>query len=592
MKRRVVGFVVVVAVGLVAAVAALAEEQAAEEVGVTLDWGVKIPMRDGVRLNATVYRPEGAGPLPVVFTLTPYISDSYHDRAWYFSRNGFVFVLVDARGRGSSQGTFRAFAQEAHDGHDIVEWLAGQPWSNGKVAMWGGSYAGYDQWATAKEFPPHLATIVPAASAQAGIDFPFWRNISYPYVIQWLTFTGGVTGNLNLFIQEEFWNEKFWELYRDHRPFLDLPEIAGNPASEFSEWAAHPMQGPYWDAMNPSDAQLAELDLPILTITGHYDDDQPGAMEYYKRHMKLGSDEARAKHYLIIGPWDHAGTRSPKAEFGGWKFGDASLLDLNELHTQWYGWTMKGGERPEFLKDRVAYFVSGANRWKYVHSLDAVASEQRRLFLHSTGEANDAFRSGLLVPQAPEAEGASDSYVYDPLDTRPGELERRPRGDYITNQTPALRLFGGGLVYHSEPFAEASEISGYLKLVVWLELDVPDTDFAVAVYEILADGTSIRLSQDLMRARYRDSLREATPVPTGEIVRYVFDGFTWFSRQIAEGSRLRLVFKSPNSIFLQKNYNSGGVVAEESGNDARTAHVRLYHDAGHPSFLELPVVRD
>jgi putative CocE/NonD family hydrolase len=352
------------------------------------------------------------------------------------------------------------------------------------------------------------------------------------------------------------------------------------------------MQGPYWDAMNPSDAQLAELDLPILTITGHYDDDQPGAMEFYKRHMKLGSDAARAKHYLIIGPWDHAGTRTPKAEFGGWKFGDASLLDLNGLHKEWYGWTMKGGERPEFLKDRVAYFVAGTNRWKYAPSLDAVASERRRLYLHSTGAANDVFRSGRLVPREPGAGSDPDSYVYDPLDTRPGELERSPREDSITDQTPAVALFGGGLVYHSEPFAEATEISGYPKLVVWLELDVPDTDFAVAVSEILADGTSIRLSQDLMRARYRDSLREATPVPTGEIVRYEFDGFTWFSRQIARGSRLRLVFKSPNSIFLQKNYNSGGVVAEESGKDARTAHVRLYHDAEHPSFLELPVVRD
>ena len=119
---------------------------------VDLLWGVKIPMRDGVHLNATVFKPKATpAPLPVVFTLTPYIADSYEDRASYFARHGYVFALVDVRGRGNSEGNFEPFANEARDGYDIVEWLARQPWSNGKVAMWGGSYAGFDQWATLKE---------------------------------------------------------------------------------------------------------------------------------------------------------------------------------------------------------------------------------------------------------------------------------------------------------------------------------------------------------------------------------------------------------------------------------------------------------
>ncbi|MCP4656834.1 MAG: hypothetical protein GY856_15600 [bacterium] len=119
---------------------------------------------------------------------------------------------------------------------------------------------------------------------------------------------------------------------------------------------------------------------------------------------------------------------------------------------------------------------------------------------------------------------------------------------------------------------------------------MPDTDFQAAVYEIRSDGGSVALSNDLMRARYRESLREPKLVEPGEVNRYEFDGFPFFSRRIAKGSRLRLVFKSPNSIQTQKNYNSGGVVAEESGADARTAHVTLYHDADRSSYLELPIV--
>ncbi len=91
------------------------------------------------------------------------------------------------------------------------------------------------------------------------------------------------------------------------------------------------------------------------------------------------------------------------------------------------------------------------------------------------------------------------------------------------------------------------------------------------------------------RARYRKSLRQEKRVTSGEVTRYTFDDFTYFSRRIAKGSRLRLVFSSPNSPGIEKNYNSGGVVARETAKDARTAHITLYHDAEHPTHLELPI---
>jgi pimeloyl-ACP methyl ester carboxylesterase len=195
--------------------------------GADLIWAFKIPMRDGIRLNGTVFRPTGQKePLPVIFTLTPYISDSYQNRASYFSQHGYVFVLVDVRGRGNSEGDFDPFSQEPNDGHDIVEFLAQQPWCNGKVTMWGGSYAGFDQWATLKELPPHLATVVPVASAHAGVDFPFFKGIWTSYDMQWLTFTSGKTGNANLFGESSFWIQKFREMYLGQRPFNTLDQLS------------------------------------------------------------------------------------------------------------------------------------------------------------------------------------------------------------------------------------------------------------------------------------------------------------------------------------------------------------------------------
>jgi hypothetical protein len=231
----------------------------------------------------------------------------------------------------------------------------------------------------------------------------------------------------------------------------------------------------------------------------------------------------------------------------------------------------------------------GAEEWKYAESLDTISDATRRLYLNSDGAANDVFQSGSL-DDSPPAGAPPDRYVYDPLDLRPAELQRTEVKDYLTHQRAALNLFGNGLVYHSAPFAEATEVAGYLKLVLWIALDVPDTDFQVSISEIMPDGAHLLLTEDRLRARYRESLREAQLVVPGEINRYVFDGFTFFSRQIAQGSRLRLLIRCPNSIYVQKNYNGGGVVADESAADARTAHVTLYHDADYPSYLELPIV--
>ena len=141
--------------------------------------------------------------------------------------------------------------------------------------------------------------------------------------------------------------------------------------------------------MHLTPEQYSQIDVPILTITGHYDGDQPGAMYFYHQHMRHGSADSIDKHYLIVGPWDHAGTRTPRKEVGGLVFGDASLVDLNALHKEWYDWTMKDGKKPEFLKKRVAYYVVGAETWRYVDRFEDIASRRKKFYLDSTGRIDD-----------------------------------------------------------------------------------------------------------------------------------------------------------------------------------------------------------
>jgi len=564
-------------------------------------WGVKIPLRDKVELNATLYfpkMPDGSAPkTPVIFTLTPYISDTYHARGAYFASHGYVFALVDVRGRGNSAGEFEPFAQEPRDGHDVVEWLAQQPFCDGKVAMWGGSYAGFDQWATAKEFPPHLATIVPAAAAHPPYDYPSLDNVGFLYDMQWFTHTSGRTGQQNLFGDSKFWRTKFLDAYKKHIAFSTLDSFVGNPSKNFQRIIRHPMADAYYDGMVPTQEQFKRILLPILTITGQYDGDELGAMTFYRDHMANASPEAQAKHFLIIGPWDHAGTRTPTDEVGGVKFGPAAIVDLNDLHRQWYDWTMKNGAKPEFLKNQVAYYLlapgnSGANgEWKYTDNFANLIANPKTLYLDSkNGDANGVFRSGMLVEKQPN-EGA-DQYVNDPMDTSRGEnvegVEPKDKTAAI-DQSFALCIGKDGLVYHTGPLPKETPLVGCPKVSLWVSIDTPDTDLQADLYEIQPDGTSIALWNDVRRLRYRESLREAKLVKPDEIVKCNFDPGLFVARRLMKGSRLRLVVYSPNSIFWQKNYNSGGVVADETAKDAHTAHIKIYHDAQRPSSIDLPL---
>lgn len=579
------------ALGLAVAATALPLAAAPAPTAVELQWGVKVPLRDDVQLQATLYRPQGQkDPLPCVVTMTPYMAQSYHERGMYFAANGYVFATIDVRGRGNSGGDFRPFLQEGQDGHDVVEWMARQSYCNGKVTMWGGSYAGYDQWATAREKPPHLATIVPVAAVQPGLDYPMRNNIFYPYDMRWLTLVSGKLAQDTLFGDSTMWTGLFRSLHEAHKPFATLDTHVGNPSPIFQEWISHPQQDEYWDSMNLSPAQMAALDLPILTVTGHYDGDQPGALAFYGQHQQAATPAARDKHFLIIGPWDHAGTRTPQPEYAGLKLGAASLLDMNALHRDWYDWTMKSGPKPAFLKDRVAYYVMGPDQWRYAPTLEAVTAEHRPLYLGSdNGRANDVYASGRLESDARGKRSGSDSYRYDPLDTSFAAGDASDSDSELISQSPVLRRNGKQLIYHSAPLEKDTEVTGFFRLSAWLELDQPDTDFGVDIYAIGPDGGSVLLTTDVLRARYRESLRNAKPVTPGKAERYEFNRFTFISRQLKQGSRIRLVIGPINHFNMQKNYNSGGVVAQESGKDARPVTVRLLHDAKHPSALYMPI---
>ena len=555
-----------------------------------LDWGVTIPVRDGINLVANIYKPETPMPVPAIISITPYIADGHHQRGVFFAENGYTYVAVDNRGRGNSDGIFNG-DENGPDGYDVVEWVAEQPWCNGKVAMRGPSFLGGNQWITLKDFPPNLKTIIPGAATYFGTVTPFMKNIFHMEEYQWWVSVAGKTPNDNLGGDDEFWKDKYKELYTKGLPYNQLDKLAGIPSDFFQTILQHPTVDSYHDNKVMTSDDYKNIDIPILSITGQYDDTQTAAIKHFKMHMQHGLPESQSNHYLLIGPWDHGGVSTPCRTVGGLEFGSNSELDLNKLHKEWYDWTLNKGAKPEFLKNGITYYVTGSNKREYADNFEDISAEPKQFYLNSeNAHANDVYLSGYLQ-SAKSSNSVPDKYIYDPLDVSKLLYGREQDNNYLIDQLFVQSLTKDGLIYHSPIFKKETEITGFVKAKLWIELNVPDTDFQVTLYEVTSNGQQIRLTQDFLRARYRESNRKEKLVIPGEVNEYVFDEFAFFSRRIAKDSRLRVVISSPNTWFFERNYNGGGIVAAESGEDARTAEVKLYHDTKHQSYIQLPIIQ-
>jgi len=550
---------------------------AADETGDALQlvWDQKIPMRDGVKLSAVIWKPRHmTESLPAIVTITPYGAQRSLTQAKYFATHGYVLVAVDSRGRGNSEGSFRPFRDDGADGYDIVEWAAKQPWCNGKVGTWGGSYSGFNQWATMKYHPPDLKVAIPFASGGVISDIPMFNNIVSSHLFNWLTLVSGRIMNSELTGDDDYWEDADKELARQGKSFRDLEEVVGNTSTAWKEMLAHPTIDDYWLSMIPSPQDYQKIDIPILTVTGHYDGDQGGALMYYRDFMQYASPAAQANHYLIIGPWDHHGTLYNKDEVGKIKFGPNAVLNMIQIHLEFYDWALKGKEPPKFLKDKVAYYVAGRDEWRYSSTLSGISDDKKTFYLSSEPlRVHDAYHAGYLSEE-PMAENAPDVFASDPGDLKALLDEKNTE-----------------LYFYTPPLEEPLTMSGVANFDAYIAIDRPDADFSVKLQEVMKDGTVIPLAFDAKRARYNHSLRAAELVKPGEVNQYVFSTFHLFSRQLAKGSRLRISFSVMNTSGEQRNMNTGGPVSEQTIEDAKPVQVTLYHDRKYPSRLVVPVIR-
>jgi putative CocE/NonD family hydrolase len=394
--------------------------------------------------------------------------------------------------------------------------------------------------------------------------------------------------NRGQFEANDFWNNAKWQQVATGRAFQDLDDITGIKGTVFRTWLQHPREDAFWKALTPRAEDYAKLQIPILTITGHYDGDQKGALAYYERHMASGNKAVTTRHSLIIGPWSHAGTRRPVPELGGVTFGPDAVISMEALHKAWYDHALKGGPRPEFLKDRVACFIMGRNTWIYASELKQIEGAPMKLQLDLRGAVpGDVTRSGTLRAEPPSAP-ATATLIADPRYLPPREQIDEESPPFLKDQRDLYADLRSQVIWHSAPFAAETVLAGRARLRLQLSVDQPDADLWVELDEVLADGSTVVLAFSVSRLRYRKGGTAAVAMVPGKPERIDFPALSFFARSIAKGSRLRLVVNAGPRFGWQRNSHTGGDLASEPASAGRIAKIRLMTGPGSGSTLELP----
>ncbi len=556
-------------------------------------------MRDGVILYADVYRPEGKGPFPVLLMRTPYdktqaLTSVYGHPTWY-ARRGYLTVVQDVRGRWRSEGEWYPFAHEAEDGYDTVEWAARLPGSNGRVGMYGLSYAGATQLLAAVEDPPHLTCIVPAITASEYYEGWTYRGgaLQQAFVTWWAIFLAedtarrrGLAGlEAELQAAAGSAGRLCAELPLERFELLRREGIA----PWFFDWLAHPTRDEYWERWS-IERRHSRIRVPALHVAGWYDTFLDGSIRnFVGLRANAASAPARAGQRLVIGPWHHV---SWGPIVSGWCFGDAARNPIDELQLRWFDYWLEDIDRGVSEEAPVRIFVMGENRWRGEADWPPPRAAFTDFYFHSGGAANSINGDGALRREPPGDE-EPDVFVYDPASPVPSLGGRSCCRYQVVPMGPAdqwpAEILKAVLVYTTGPLDADLEVTGPVSAVLFAATTARDTDWTVKLVDVHPDGRAINVADGILRARYRESLSDPAPVEPGRVYEYRIElGAT--SMLFMAGHRIRVEVSSSNFPCYDRNLNTGGPLGTEGIADRVVATQTVFHDASRPSRVRLPVV--
>jgi putative CocE/NonD family hydrolase len=563
---------------------------------------LRVAMRDNVRLDTNVFYPAGSGRFPTVLLRTPYgkggdLPVGYQS----FINHGYAVVMQDVRGRYASAGAFDVLNQEGPDGYDTLNWIAGQPWSDGKVGMIGGSYLGIAQWRVALLNNPHLKAIFPVV---AGSDEYLDRYYSpggalkLGHRLLWMSDNLTAPGTAK---------PKFAD-YINHLPLRTVDRSATRRTLGFYQTILnHPAYDSFWKDLSVRE-NIERVRVPVFAVGGWYDNFVESDLQAFTALRKLYG-RMDDKHRIMIGPWAH----NMSTPFQGVSYGDDSSSPIRSYQIEWFDHWLKGAPLKDSKEDArrfspetwhavraevdeapVHIFVMGVNRWRDEPDWPLARAKTEALYLASERAANSLNGDGILQwkpDRAKTLDESTDSFTYDPrnpVPTRGGAVCCDPKifpwGPI--DQRPVEKR-KDVLVYTSAPMKQDLEVTGPIRVVLYASTSALDTDFTVKLVDVFPNGEARNLTDGILRVRYREGLEKAELAEPGKVYPLMIDaGVT--SNVFLAGHAIRIEVSSSNFPRFDRNPNTGRAFADETV--LKKAQQTIYHSRQYPSHVLLPVI--
>ena len=534
-----------------------------------------IKTADGGKLSVRLVRPKDAKPLPALLEFTIYDTENY---AMECAAHGYVGVVAYTRGKHTDPGIVVPYQRDGADADTVINWVSKQPWSDGRVGMYGNGYSGFTPWAAAKNPPPALRAIAVSAPNAPGIDVPMAGGIFQNSAYRWSAFvTDAQQAEKNNYYDDARWRALDQTWYRSGRRYRDLGRLNGNPNPIFIRWLNHPSYDRYWQRMVPYREEFAGINMPVLTTTGYYAGSEPGALYYFTQHQKFNP---RADHTLLIGPYDDSVMQhGPSAMLQSYEVDTAALIDVREVRYQWFDHVLKGAPMPSLLTDRVNYEVMGANEWRHAASIEAMSRGSLKFFLDAGGSGE---RHRLTQRKSARAAGLRQTVSL----TDRSDDAWTPPADFTSRNLATHNA----VMFVSEPMAKTAEFSGLFSGKLDFKVNKMDLDLNITLYELLPGGDYIYLFNPTyeFRASYARDRIHRHLLRAGERQELLFKSERMTSRRFEAGSRLVMILGVNKRPDREINYGTANDVSEDGVADGETPIKILWYG---DSYIEIPIRR-
>lgn len=540
------------------------------EFAVRMERKVPLHISDDIVLFSDIYHPQRIKKMPTILVRLPLpmsmknkIMTGVICRIW--AERGYTVVVQTIRGYPPSTGDYEPFQNERQDGIETINWIAKQPWFNGRLGMWGGSYFGYTQWVLADQINPGPSALF------VSICSTDWYKMLYPgnafslaSALYWSVWSDSK--------QEESPSQKVLKPGYDGFPLIKADDRVGRDISFFDNWVAHPKFDNYWMRVNGVN-RPESLVAPMLMMGGWYDVFLPGMLDDFVRIRQSANPDVAKASRIIIGPWAHAHTVNLPGKFHLNNY----RLETVAPSLPWFDQHL-GNKDINSSATPVRIFVMGKNIWRDEQEWPLARTAYTPYYLGGSGKANSAAGDGKLELIPPVLSESTDTYVYNPQNPVPtagGTILGTQGGIALQN---VIEKRADVLIYTTPLLDDDLEVTGPIKLFLYVLTTAPSTDFTAKLVDVHPDGAAYNISEGILRRDYK-----ATDQP----VEIQID--LWpTSIVFLKGHRIRLEVSSSNYPRFDRNPNTGRAIATEE--ESINAKQTIYHDHRFLSRLILPII--